>query len=156
MDEIKKPLPMGGGAERRQGCRSARIVHVIAVETVVGKGTERDPNRIITEYWSTEGKLLAVSDPEFNPFENQISCPDSDIMLYQKIVELCEQRGTNVSKLERECGLANGTIRRWKDSSPSIENLIKVADKLDVSLDYLGGRTGENSECRPAGVSACE
>ena len=73
LDEIKNPLPMGGGAERRQGCKSARIVHVIAVETVVGKGTERDPNRIITEYWSTEGKLLAVSDPEFNHFEHQLS-----------------------------------------------------------------------------------
>lgn len=136
--------------EKRNGCRSARIVHVIAVESVVGSGTERDPNRIITEFWSTEGKLLAVNDSEFNPFGNQITYPDSDIMLYQKIVELCEKQGTNVSKLERECGLANGTIRRWKDSSPSIENLIKVADKLDVSLDYLGGRSRENAECATA------
>lgn len=73
MEDKKKSAPLERGAERRQGCKSARIVHVIAVETVVGKGTERDPNRIITEYWSTEGKLLAVSDPEFNPFEHQLA-----------------------------------------------------------------------------------
>ena len=64
-------------------------------------------------------------------------------MLYQKIVELCEKCNTNVTKLERECGFANATIRRWKNSSPSVENLTKVADKLGVSLDYLVGRVEE-------------
>lgn len=71
MEDKKKSAPQEQGAVCGRGIKSARIVHVIAVEAVVGKGTERDPNRIITEYWSTDGKLLAVSDPEFNP-ENRM------------------------------------------------------------------------------------
>jgi len=61
-------------------------------------------------------------------------------MLYQRIEDLCKQQGTNVSKLERECGLANATIRRWKESSPSVDKLAKVADCLGVTIDYLVGR----------------
>ena len=61
-------------------------------------------------------------------------------MLYQRIEDLCKQKGTNVSKLERDCGLANATIRRWKESSPSVDKLAKVADCLGVTIDYLVGR----------------
>lgn len=61
-------------------------------------------------------------------------------MLYQRIYELCNEKGTNISKLERDCGLANATIRRWKKASPSVENLAKVADCLEVSIDSLLGR----------------
>lgn len=58
-------------------------------------------------------------------------------MLLKKIQDLCAERGANLSKLERECGLANATIRRWDTSSPSVENLAKVADYFDVSVDFL-------------------
>lgn len=61
-------------------------------------------------------------------------------MLYQRIEKICEEKQTNITKLERECGLANATIRRWKTASPSVDNLMKVADKLGVTLDYLVGR----------------
>lgn len=61
------------------------------------------------------------------------------------IVELirliAEEKGTNISEMERELEIANGTIRRWDKSSPSIKNVLKVADKLNVSVDYLLGRT---------------
>lgn len=43
---------------------SAQVIEVIEVKTTAGKGTETDPYRIITEYWSKDGQLLAVSDPE--------------------------------------------------------------------------------------------
>lgn len=65
-------------------------------------------------------------------------------MLYERICDLCREAGTNVSKLERDCGFANATIRRWKTSSPSVDNLTKVAETLGVSLDYLVGRNAEN------------
>ena len=58
-------------------------------------------------------------------------------MLLNKIQDLCAERGVNLSKLERECGLANATIRRWDTSSPSAENLAKVADFFNVSVDFL-------------------
>ena len=61
-------------------------------------------------------------------------------MLIERIKCLCTENGTNLSKLERDCGLANATIRRWENNSPSAENLAKVADHFGVSVDYLLGR----------------
>lgn len=43
--------------------------------------------------------------------------------------------------MERKTGISNGQIRRWNTSSPKIENIQKVADYFNVSVDYLLGRT---------------
>lgn len=61
-------------------------------------------------------------------------------MLLEKIKSLCEENNTNLTKLEKDCGLANAAIRRWDASTPSAENLAKVADRFNVSVDYLLGR----------------
>lgn len=58
-------------------------------------------------------------------------------MLYQNIVVLCKGKGISISKLEKEIGLGNGTVGRWEKSSPSVENVKKVADYFEVSVDYL-------------------
>lgn len=58
-------------------------------------------------------------------------------MLYQNIVVLCKGKGISISKLEKETGLGNGTVGRWEKSSPSVENVKKVADYFEVSVDYL-------------------
>jgi len=42
--------------------------------------------------------------------------------------------------LEAKIGLGNGTISRWKQSSPNTDKLAKVADELNVSIDFLLGR----------------
>lgn len=63
MDE-KENRPREPGAVERRGSRSVKLIEVIEVKTCVGKGTAVDPKRIITEYWSKAGSLLAVNDPE--------------------------------------------------------------------------------------------
>ena len=58
-------------------------------------------------------------------------------MLYERIQEICNLRGITVKKLERDLGFSNSTIRKWKTSSPSIENLKKVADYFGITVDEL-------------------
>ena len=58
-------------------------------------------------------------------------------MLYEKIQEICDSKGITVSGLEIDLGFSNSTIRKWKNSSPSIENLKKVADYFGVTVDYF-------------------
>lgn len=58
-------------------------------------------------------------------------------MIFDNIKALCKKRGTNISQLERDVGLANATIRRWSNSSPTVENLKKVADYFGVTVDEL-------------------
>lgn len=59
------------------------------------------------------------------------------MMLYDTILILCGKSGISIARLEREAGLGNGTIRRWKKSSPSIETVSKVALYFGVGLDEL-------------------
>ena len=48
-----------------------------------------------------------------------------------------------VAEVERKTGISNGQIRRWDTSSPKTENVQKVADYFNVSVDYLLGRTDD-------------
>lgn len=61
-------------------------------------------------------------------------------MLIKRIQLLCAERKTTVAKVERDCGLANATIRRWEAASPTTDNLVKVANHFGVSTDFLLGR----------------
>ena len=60
-------------------------------------------------------------------------------MLYDEIMILCGKSGISIARLERETGLGNGTVRRWKQASPGTGNLKKVADYFGVTLDDLLG-----------------
>lgn len=60
-----------------RGTHSAVIIQVIQTMTSVGTGTEADPNRVIIEYWSLDGELLAVSDPMEQDALPQSSHPQS-------------------------------------------------------------------------------
>lgn len=58
-------------------------------------------------------------------------------MLYERIQKICDSNGITVSKLEKDLSFSNSTIRKWKNSSPSVENLKKVADYFGVTVDEL-------------------
>lgn len=60
--------------------------------------------------------------------------------LVERIRALARQRDLSLPKLEVELGLGNGTISRWKTSSPNTDKLQKIADYFNVSMDYLLGR----------------
>ena len=62
-------------------------------------------------------------------------------MIYERISRLCAEKKLPIYKLEKEVGISNGTIARWATSSPTVDNLAKVADRLGVSVDYLLGRS---------------
>ena len=58
-------------------------------------------------------------------------------MLLSNIVKLCEKKGISLAKLEKETGISNGTIGRWGESSPTVENVRKVAEFFDTTVDAL-------------------
>lgn len=62
------------------------------------------------------------------------------LTLVDKIRTLARQRDMSLPQLEQELGLGNGTISRWRNSSPNTEKLQKIADYFNVSMDYLLGR----------------
>lgn len=64
---------------------------------------------------------------------------------YEITKELVKQRLMTVAQLERTLDLSNGSISKWAKSKPNSEPLEKVADYLNVSTDYLLGRTDNPS-----------
>lgn len=66
--------------------------------------------------------------------------------LVERIQTLCSSKSTTLIGLERQVGLGRGTIRKWDESSPSVDKLKKVADYFNVSTDYLLGREYKGTE----------
>lgn len=58
-------------------------------------------------------------------------------MIYENIRKLCSEAHVSISRLERETGLGNGTIFRWKTGDPTVSKLKLVADYFGVSVDSL-------------------
>lgn len=59
--------------------------------------------------------------------------------LVERIKVLCEHQELTIAELERKLNFGNGTIRRWDNSPPSTDRILKVSDFFHVSVDYLLG-----------------
>ena len=60
--------------------------------------------------------------------------------MYETINKEAEKRGMSIRQLERFAGLGNGTIDKWKESSPKLETLEKVAAALGMNETTLINR----------------
>lgn len=59
--------------------------------------------------------------------------------MVDKIITLIKEKGLNVSTVEKQLGFGNGSIKRFKTNSPSIDKITKISNFLNVSVDYLLG-----------------
>lgn len=59
------------------------------------------------------------------------------------LFKILAERKISAKKLSDDTGISTGNISDWKSGrcQPSINALITIADYLNVSLDYLVGRT---------------
>ena len=59
----------------------------------------------------------------------------------ERIRTLCKEKKITIAELERRSGISNGQIRKWDNTTPGSDKLMAIADYLDVSTDYLLGRS---------------
>lgn len=57
--------------------------------------------------------------------------------VFERIENLRNNAGISQGKLEKELGFSNGSISKWKTSTPNPERLKKLADYFNVSVEYL-------------------
>lgn len=57
--------------------------------------------------------------------------------IFERIESLRKSKGISQGKLEKELGFSNGSISKWKTSTPTSERLQKLADYFGVSIEYL-------------------
>jgi len=68
--------------------------------------------------------------------------------LMHRLRALRDERGLTQQELGEKAGMSPVMISHFETgrrTSPSIENLVKLADALDVSVDYLLGRSDDQS-----------
>lgn len=61
--------------------------------------------------------------------------------LFDRIKTRGEEKGYSIAKIEELAGLSPNSLYKWKTQTPKIDKLKSIADLLDVSTDYLLGRT---------------
>lgn len=64
--------------------------------------------------------------------------------MYQKIKELCKKNNISVYQLEKDLDLSTGSVSKWDKSIPRADTLLKVANYLNVSMDYLLDKEEKN------------
>ncbi|QIL46242.1 XRE family transcriptional regulator [Vagococcus coleopterorum] len=58
--------------------------------------------------------------------------------IYEKIKLLVsEKENLTVSKLEQELNFGSGTIRRWQETIPGVDKLLKVANYFEIPITLL-------------------
>ena len=67
--------------------------------------------------------------------------------VFERIEKLRKDKKISQGKLEKELGFSNGSISKWRNSTPTYERLQKVADYFGVSVDYLMTGTEDKSPC---------
>lgn len=66
-------------------------------------------------------------------------------MFWDNFYQACLRKGTKPNPLAKELQIASGSMTAWKGGKlPNGETLLKIADYLGVSVDYLLGRTEES------------
>lgn len=58
-------------------------------------------------------------------------------MIFEKVQSIASKKGLSIAEVEKRAQIGNGTIAKWKTSSPTIDNLTKVAKVLEVSINSL-------------------
>lgn len=57
---------------------------------------------------------------------------------YERLRGICKERGTTVTNMLGKLGIATGSTGNWKRGSlPNGDVLIKIADYLNTSIDYI-------------------
>lgn len=57
---------------------------------------------------------------------------------YDTVNEICKRNGTTATTVLREIGASTGNVSKWKNGSiPNIDLALRIAEHLDITLDYL-------------------
>lgn len=59
-------------------------------------------------------------------------------MIYDRIVEYCNEEHIPISEFEKRCQIGNGTVGKWRDNKtePSFKTLAKISKWTGISIGY--------------------
>lgn len=66
--------------------------------------------------------------------------------LYDRIKEVAAEQNVTIYRLEKDLGLSNGSISKWNNSVPFSTSLIKVANYLGTTVEFLSSDSSQNKQ----------
>lgn len=63
--------------------------------------------------------------------------------VYERIQQLCKEKGVSVRQMEIDNGMIRGKASKWKTYTPKADALLALSEYFGVSTDYI--LTGEQS-----------
>lgn len=72
---------------------------------------------------------------------------------FERIKEISKRKGMSLQTLAEKAGLGENSIYKWKTSTPKTDALVKVAEVLDVSIDYLLGQENKTSSIKSVDIA---
>jgi transcriptional regulator with XRE-family HTH domain len=66
--------------------------------------------------------------------------PMKKLIVYDITKTLCDNKNITIAKLERDLNFSEGSISKWKITTPSANKILAVAEYFNVSVDYMVGR----------------
>ena len=74
-------------------------------------------------------------------------------MFWDNLYKACENVGIKPNPMAKSIGISSASVTKWKNGAiPNGEILKKIADCLNVSVDYLLGREPEQKESTPNAI----
>lgn len=64
--------------------------------------------------------------------------------IYDNVRAAADAAGKTISDVEREAGLSNGTIGKWRIFKPRVDRLLRVARVLNVDINELAEVTHDD------------
>ena len=91
----------------------------------------------LADYFQCTTDFLLVIEPE-NYAKSFKPCPPFG----ERLLEICSEHKITRAELQRRTNIAESVMRYWVrgKTQPSIINVIKIAEVLDCSVDYILGR----------------
>lgn len=59
------------------------------------------------------------------------------MQIYERIKEIAKEKKVTIDAIEKEANLGRGSLSKWNTVSPSVSNLMKVANILNVRIGDL-------------------
>ena len=98
----------------------------------------------IASFLGVSVDFLLNDDVSFETESETLDSKEAEepITLLNRIKEMCVTRRISIATMLSDCGIAKNTVTNLNQGKDMmLSNAVKIADYLDVSVDYLLGRT---------------
>lgn len=66
--------------------------------------------------------------------------------IFNRLIEICDNFGTSISKLLDDYTTSRSAINAWKNGNINADVIVKIADRFNISTDYLLGRSNKQEK----------